>query len=114
MSRYNTYHRGTLHRRSTSPDWAPIALLFAGFVAFIVLATLACGALVHPSASTRLLVNEGFTHVRLQEKHIWFIQLRGCSDEDSARFDYTAVNPRGQNVRIQVCDGVIKGATVRG
>jgi hypothetical protein len=112
MSRYRSSYR----RRSSSDWalWAPIVLLFGGAILFFVLITLALGALVHPSASTRLLVNEGFTNVRLQEKHIWFVQLRGCSDEDSARFDYTAINPRGQNVRIQVCDGVIKGATVRG
>lgn len=91
---------------------------FGGIILFMVAALLVIGfglgALVSSDASRHLLENQGFTSIQLEQKHIFVVELRGCSDEDNARFDYSAINPRGKRVNVQVCDGIIKGATIRG
>lgn len=83
-------------------------------VIFIIGLTFAFGALVGPGDSEHLLQTQGFTNIHLQAKHIWLVELRGCSDSDNVRFDFTATNPLGQQVSVHVCDGILKGATVRG
>jgi hypothetical protein len=95
-------------------EGAAYGIFFALFFAVAVLLEGGCGASISPNDSRHLLEKEGFTNVKQVDRHVFFVSLQGCGQQDAVRFDFEATNPLGKRVRINVCDGVMKGATVRG
>jgi hypothetical protein len=88
-------------------------IVVAGLITFYFAISL-LGLLVGSGSSVRLLENQGFTHIEQVDRHIFAVGLRGCAEQDSVRYDFVATNPLGRRVHINVCDGFLKGATVRG
>ncbi len=100
--------------RSSDGLYGLVVLLFVAV--FIVLFTLALirGVFVGENAAIRALETQGYSEVRIVDKDIWFVGMRGCGDEDAAKFDAVAINPAGNEVDVFVCVGwPFKGATVR-
>lgn len=80
----------------------------------LVVFGLFAGNFVDESVALRALENQGFEQVRILNKDIFFVSLRGCDKSDAAKFDAVAVNPAGKEVQVYVCSGwLLKGATVR-
>jgi uncharacterized lipoprotein YehR (DUF1307 family) len=74
----------------------------------------ACGEAVGNERAVKALEDEGYSDVRITGKHgvapAWF----GCSSDDAVAFDANAVNPKGAQVALTVCCGlVVKACTVR-
>jgi hypothetical protein len=64
--------------------------------------------------AVRAVTNLGFTDVKVESRAVFFLNLRGCSQGDSAGFTVTGNNPLGKRVKLLVCVGwPFKGATVR-
>jgi len=74
----------------------------------------ACGMFVKEDKVTKAVEKQGYTNVQVLDKHIFFVNWRGCSKSDEAAFDVLATNALGQNVDLVVCAGwPFKGVTVR-
>lgn len=91
------------------------ALIFIALVLFFGAIFGGCGYLANEDTARSLVERQGFSDVRYEGRAVFFITLRGCSDDDVALFHYRAVNPTGQTVDVDVCQGFpFKGATIRG
>ena len=56
------------------------------------------GALVDPQVAVRALETQGYSDVKIID-HVWFaVGVRGCGQEDAARFTAVAKNPAGNLV----------------
>jgi hypothetical protein len=87
-----------------------------GAIVFVFIA--ACvtgrGACVDASTATRALETQGYSAVRVVDRHNWFASWNGCSEHDAVSFDCAAKNPVGREVRVNVCCGWwLKDCTVR-
>lgn len=67
-----------------------------------------------PGDAISLARSEGFTNIHVTGKDIWFIEIRGCGHDDIVLYHLRATNPRGQDVSLTACEGLLKGATLRG
>lgn len=73
----------------------------------LVLALCMSGCTDAPKA-TNLLKSQGYTQIQI-EGYSFF----GCSEEDYWRTEFNATSPNGQRVNGVVCEGILKGQTVR-
>lgn len=115
MSRY--YRPGQLSGGLRASDFSgclmPL-LAVIGFFALAALATVGCGSLTSQQKAERALTNLGFSNVRFDHRDVLFIEFKGCGQEDNALYYFTATNAVGKPVKVSVCEGVLKGATIRG
>ena len=86
--------------------------------AFLLLAAgcnVAVGSLVKDQTAITAMQSAGYTDVQVVRRANVFVSLRGCSREDSVKFDMQATNPQGEVVtNAYVCVGwPFKGATIR-
>lgn len=93
---------------------------FSWNIAFFVIALilvavfeLGMGSITGPDATLRAAEAQGYTHIKITGKAKVLVGVRGCSKGDAARYDVQAVNPAGKTVEFSVCDGPLKGATIR-
>jgi hypothetical protein len=42
-----------------------------------------------------------------------FVGVRGCGEEDLAKYEFEATSFRGEDVGVIVCKGIFKNATIR-
>lgn len=57
---------------------------------------------------------QGYTDVQIDDKDMVLVGLRGCGKSDAVQYKFEATAPNGQeNVRIAVCKGLFKAATLR-
>jgi hypothetical protein len=101
---------------SESPSlWGILAfLLLVGLVLSWVLKPVACAPL--DADVVRAVERQGWSEVRLGERHPYFVGFHGCAGSDSFAYEAWAVNPVGRHVVITVCSGntvTQKGVTVR-
>jgi len=90
-----------------------IELLLVIFIV-ITFATLFRGVFVDSDEAVRALQTQGYSDIKITDKAIFFISLRGGSREDAAMFTAHAKNPVGKEVIVYVCVGwPFKGATIR-
>lgn len=75
--------------------------------------TAGCGALVSEDKAVRAAEDAGYTDVQVVAKDIWLIGLRGCGEDDLARFTVHGTNVRGEERELYVCASVFKGGTIR-
>jgi hypothetical protein len=93
---------------------ALIAFTLIAISIFVYYAGGVGGRLASESNAVKALTTEGFSHVKLVDRHVYLVQFQGCGKSDSARFDFTATNPVGREVSVSVCEGwLFKGATIR-
>lgn len=91
-----------------------VGVLVLVFCALTAMAVAACGSLASEQDATKLLQTQGFRHIQLKNRDVWFVGVKGCGREDVALFNFRAINPIGRNVTVSVCEGwPFKGATVR-
>ena len=82
-------------------------------IAFVALAG-GRGMFVSEQVAIDTMETQGFTDVEVTGKAWLFVGLRGCGNDDAARFEVTATNSNGQRVDCLVCaDWPFKGATIR-
>lgn len=94
---------------------AVYTFILAAFVAISALGMVACGSLASEDKAVSLLENQGFENVEIVERDVFFVSLKGCSEQDVALFTATGTNPIGKEVEVEVCVGwPFKGATMRG
>jgi hypothetical protein len=80
----------------------------------IITFTLFRGALVNSNEAIMALETQGYSDIKIVDKAIFFIALRGGSKEDAAMFTAQAKNPVGKKVTVYVCVGwPFKGSTIR-
>lgn len=90
------------------------AVMVAAAIVGLMIFLLTLGKFVDESTAIRALEKQGYSNIEVVDKDIWFVSLRGCGDEDVAKFDAVATNPAGKEVDVFVCIGwPFKGATVR-
>ncbi|TSC89098.1 MAG: hypothetical protein G01um10143_479 [Parcubacteria group bacterium Gr01-1014_3] len=81
---------------------------------FFVLFIFPTGIFVDESVAVKALDNFGFTNIKILDRDVWFVPLKGGSKEDVVRFTADAINPAGKRVKIYVFSGwLFKSATVR-
>lgn len=99
--------------RSSNNSLGLVAAI-ACFLALTVGFDAGCGALVaNEGQATRALENQGFRNVEITGKQIIFVGFSGCGDDDAAKVKARATNANDQRVDAYVCEGFLKGATVR-
>lgn len=93
--------------------------------AFTIIATIFVVAALLLSAGAGLLAADqgeavhaleaqGYTNVKVNARHLLFVEFRGCSDTDEVSYTLEGDNARGQHITgITVCEGILKKATVR-
>jgi len=75
---------------------------------------LGCGILVNDNNVINAVKKQGYRNIEIVNKHIFFVNWRGCSKEDEACYDLIATNSNGERVNILACAGwPFKGVTVR-
>lgn len=81
----------------------------------LFLITLAgCGAFVSGENVARAVEKQGYRNVEIVSKHIFFVDWRGCGEDDVAAFNAVGTNAVGEQVDLIVCAGwPFKGVTVR-
>lgn len=102
--RYTTSNRG-------SGGYSGIYIVF---MFLLVFGSCFRGVLVSDQVAYDALSVQGYTEVRITERH-WFAPwFFGCDRKDAVGFEVSAVNPRNQRVTLTVCSGFLfKGATIR-
>lgn len=103
-------------RRLKAKSWFSAIFTALFFISVFVSVLLLCqrGNCADEESAIRAAENFGFSEVKVIEKSIWFIGLRGCSGGDAALFELRAKNPAGRVVNVGVCLGwPFKGATMR-
>lgn len=83
----------------------------------IVAIALFCSSCMGSCISEKGAVNAalalGMKDVHVISKNVMMPEFSGCSKSDDVAFKVEATNGMGQRVRFTVCEGIIKGATIR-
>ena len=74
----------------------------------IVLCVILLSSCFGASASEILLEEQGYTNVEITG-----FNLFACSEDDMYRYNFTATNPNGKQVKGVVCSAPLKGSTIR-
>ena len=74
----------------------------------ILLTACALAACTRPEAAERTLRQQGYTHIGMGGFAFW-----GCGKDDTFKTKFTANAPNGEPVSGVVCEGWLKGRTVR-
>ena len=73
-----------------------------------------CGSCVDDANVIDAIEAQGFTNVSVEDKSIVFVGWAGCSDDDEAAYEITAINSLGKRVKLLACAGwPFKGVTIR-
>lgn len=98
-------------RRQRLNFWS---ILFAVLFFGVFIGSCFAGATIDGSVAVHALEAHGFSEVKIVEKSIFFVSLRGCGRGDAAMFVAEATNPAGKRANVIVCVGwPMKAATVR-
>jgi len=91
-----------------------IELLNTVAIIIIIFLVFFRGIFVDPNIAKRSLEIQGYKNVQVTNKAVFFIEFRGCGDDDASKISLSAKNPANQDVDIDVCVGwPFKGATIR-
>jgi hypothetical protein len=82
-----------------------VSYLFGFGILLIAAAASLRGALTRPEAAVRALEAGGYRGIKVGARKVFLVGARGCSPQDAARYDATAVDAKGANVSIYVCVG---------
>ena len=93
-------------------------LFFAAGASLIISAVLGQGKLADSMYGTgeaqEYVEQQGYTNLAPTDKDMIFLGFRGCADTDAVKYEFSATAPNGQpNVRVAICKGLFKSATVR-
>jgi hypothetical protein len=72
------------------------------------------GGCVDKEVAIHAATVEGYTDVKVTDRHDFLAAWHGCSGSDAVGFEVSATNVKGDRVKLLVCSGwLIKAATVR-
>ena len=72
------------------------------------------GVFTNNQTAIDCLETQGWSDVKITEKHVFLVRFKGCSRSDAAMFDATGKNPKREEKNVSVCVGwPFKGATIR-
>jgi hypothetical protein len=72
------------------------------------------GSCVDKEVAIHAATVEGYTDVKVTDRHDFLAAWYGCSGSDAVGFEVSATNVKGERVKLLVCSGwLIKAATVR-
>ena len=74
----------------------------------IVLCAILLSSCSGASTSEILLEEQGYTNVEITGFNVF-----ACSEDDLYRYNFTAINPNGKQVKGVVCSAPLKGSTIR-
>lgn len=89
-------------------------LIGIAIVLVMIFAPLIAGAITNDDKALRTARQMGYTDVTIVDKSVYFIQWRGCAEDDSALYTVKGTGPDGEVREIEICAGVFKGGTHRG
>ena len=98
--------------RGASDRW----LTFGFIVVFLVVISLiqgCSGAVVSDSKAVNAAKDAGYTDIKVVDKAVFFVEVRGCGKSDSVRFTVQGTNIRGEQREFYVCASFLKGGTIR-
>ena len=72
-----------------------------------------CAAATPESKAIKAAEDAGYTDVTVLDKAYVAVGLRGCGEQDNARFTVRGTNVRGETRTFYVYAGVLKGGTIR-
>lgn len=91
-----------------------IELLIVLAIIGILFFALFRGTFVDADVATRSLEKQGYENIQILEKDWFLVGVRGCGQQDAAKFVVRATNPAKKTVEVNVCVGwPFKGATIR-
>lgn len=77
-----------------------------------VLAIILCAVLLSSCSGTytseTILEDQGYTNVKIQGFNFF-----ACSEDDMYRYNFTATNSNGKNIKGVICSAPFKGYTIR-
>jgi hypothetical protein len=114
MNRPPKYKRSFRRRLLYLESWVYWVIAIVAIFLFVILAEAGCASLTSQQKAERALETSGFTHIYSPHREWFFIQYKGCGNEDAALYRFKATNPVGKPVTVTVCEGFFKGATIRG
>ncbi len=72
------------------------------------------GTFVNENVAKKTLETQGFSDIKIVDKDIFFVGLKGGAQDDVVKFTAMAKNPIGRTVQVFVFSGwPFKGATIR-
>ena len=74
----------------------------------IVLCVILLSSCSGASTSEILLEEQGYTNVEITGFNVF-----ACNEDDIYRYNFTATNPNGKQVKGVVCSAPLKGSTIR-
>jgi len=81
-------------------------------IVLIVLVLAALGWMRWPKVDSvgavNTLTRQGYVDIEITGRSFW-----GCSEDDVWRTKFSAISPSGHAVRGVVCEGILKGSTIR-
>lgn len=75
---------------------------------FVVLFCLCCVGCTNPEGAEKVLKDQGYTNIVITGYRCF-----SCGEEDSFATGFTATSPNGTQVSGTVCEGFLKGKTIR-
>jgi len=61
----------------------------------------------------KFLEQSGYTDIEHVDTDVFMITFRGCGRDDAIKYEFEATGPTGIPAEVDVCKGMLKGATIR-
>lgn len=99
----------------TNSKYELILAILTVFSLLLALTLSGCGSCVDDNSVKRAVEKQGYSEVKIKDKHIFMVGYHGCdSNSDAAAYEMKAVNAKGDRVALVVCAGwPFKGVTIR-
>ena len=88
-------------------------VLYLIILIVIIVAEQGIAHIISERSAMRAAEAIGYTDVKVTDRHTFFPNFQGCGRDDMVKFDVTGIDPKGVTRKFFVCDGLLKGATVR-
>ena len=99
--------------RQVTPSFTEIVVYLCAIVLILVLGCTR-GACVKEETATHALKSQGYSNIVITDHAFLAVGLRGCGEDDAARFTAIATNPAGEPTKVYVCAGwLFKSTTIR-
>lgn len=101
------------HEFSDNIDFAVYALAFTAIMGLNLGSGKVAESMYPTEEAAHFLDESGYTDIDHIDTDIFLTGLRGCGKGDGVKHEFTATGLNGDSVEVLVCDGIMKGATIR-
>lgn len=96
------------------PGCLGYSIILALFLVAALLYSAFFGSMVSDDEATNALSDAGFTNITITDRDPYFVDFKGCGQDDEMMFKATATNSAGKVVHVTVCTGFfLKNTTIR-